>query len=312
MCHEQTDVRINPGLREFFGFGHSQPDSVSARQWADSFRKPFLKPGTPPGAWTHIVHSQRLLGGAIWAAFDEPFFFPDGTRAGYAWHHGFWGILDGWRRPKPEWWLTKLIFSPVWFPNREVTYEPGQEVIRLPVENRYAFTDLSELTFTWQLGTRNGDLRIALPPRTSGEIEIPIPRDNVAGQELLLTVRDAQDRVVNVLAVRLGSGEPVRLSGATAGPPQFCRDGDRVTVQGEDFSLVFDTAHGDFDATNPNHRAPVVQFPVPHVTQYDFGDLAGPHGKPYAVYPDTKTRVVEQVTIEAIAQGLELRSARPL
>ena len=46
-----------------------------------------------------------------------------------------------------------------------------------------------------------------------------------------------------------------------------------------------------------NHRAPVTRFPVPHLTQYDFGDLAGPRGKPYAVYPDAKTRVVEQVSV---------------
>ena len=160
-------MRINPGLREFFGFGHSQPDSPFARQCAESFQKPFLKPCTSPGAWTHIVHSQRVLGGAIWAAFDEPFYFSDGTHAGYAWHHGFWGIIDAWRRPKPEWWLTKLVFSPVWFPQRQVDYAAGQKVVRLPVENRYAFTDLSELTFSWQLGTHRGDVRVDLLPRRS-------------------------------------------------------------------------------------------------------------------------------------------------
>ena len=83
--------------------------------------KPFLKPCTPPGAWSHIVHSQRVIGGAIWASLDEAFYFPDGTHAGYAWHHGYWGIIDAWRRPKPEWWLTKMVFSPVWFPGVKST-----------------------------------------------------------------------------------------------------------------------------------------------------------------------------------------------
>ena len=32
VCHEQTDVRIDPGLREFYGFGHSDPESAFARQ----------------------------------------------------------------------------------------------------------------------------------------------------------------------------------------------------------------------------------------------------------------------------------------
>ena len=50
VCHEQTDVRINPGLRELFGFGHSDPESAWGRQCAESFTKPFLKPCAPPGA----------------------------------------------------------------------------------------------------------------------------------------------------------------------------------------------------------------------------------------------------------------------
>ena len=39
VCHEQTDVRINPGLRELFGFGHSDPDSACGRQCAESFSR---------------------------------------------------------------------------------------------------------------------------------------------------------------------------------------------------------------------------------------------------------------------------------
>ena len=133
---------------------------------AESFSKPFLKPCAPPGAWSHIVHSPRVTGGAIWASFDEAFYFPDGTHAGYAWHHGFWGIIDAWRRPKPEWWLTKMVFSPVWFPVRRIEYRRPARV-RLPVENRYSFTDLSELTFAWEIG-RKGRRRDRGPAAEQG------------------------------------------------------------------------------------------------------------------------------------------------
>ncbi len=183
VCHEQTDVQINPGLRELFGFGHSDPESVFGRQCAESFTKPFLKPCAVPGAWSHIAHSARVTGGAIWAGFDEAFYFPDGTHAGYAWHHGFWGIIDPWRRPKPEWWLTKLVFSPVWLPVRRVDYTPGQPEIRLPIENRYSFTDLSELVFSWELGSNKGP-RTGLGAATIQGPDRPShPRRHARGRE---------------------------------------------------------------------------------------------------------------------------------
>ena len=52
--------------------------------------------------------------------------------------------------------------------------------------------------------------------------------------------------------------------------------------------------------------SPLLRFPVPHLTRYDFGDLAGPHGKPYAVYPDPRTRKVEGVEVRERPEGLEI------
>ncbi len=307
VCHEQTDVRINPGLREFFGFGHSEPESPWGRHCAESFTKPFLKPCTPPGAWSHIVRSRRVVGGAIFAALDEPFYFADGTHAGYAWHHGFWGILDAWRRPKPEWWLAKHVFSPVWFPAREVEYTPGQGPIRLPVENRYSFTDLSELAFTWQVGQAKGEVKVRVPPRSQGEIEIPVPRQAAIGDRLLLTIMDAREEVVDVVAIQLGPKERPPLPRPGAGAPKSREEGNTVFIEGDGLSLVFDKAAGDFSAADPRHRASILRFPVPHVTRYDFGDLAGPHGKPYAVFPDTKTRAIDEVVVASRSEGIELR-----
>ncbi|MBN1490057.1 MAG: hypothetical protein JXA69_09080, partial [Phycisphaerae bacterium] len=141
VCHEQTDVAINPGLRELWAAGHADPRSDWGNACATSFENPpYLLPGALPGAWSHIYHSEAVIGGAIWAAFDEPFYLPGGKKAGYMWVHGPWGLIDAWRRPKPEWWLAKLMFSPVWVTTRQVAFTPGQSSIRVPVENRYAFT----------------------------------------------------------------------------------------------------------------------------------------------------------------------------
>jgi len=306
VCHEQTDVNINPGLRELWGAGHSDPDSDWAKACAASFDVPALKPGAKPGVWTHIYDSDRVIGGAIWALIDEPFYFAGGKHCGYAWVHGFWGLIDGWRRPKPEWWLSKLIFSPVWFPARHVDFSPGQTSIRVPVENRYSFTDLSDLTFAWETGKHKGRVKASLPPGSKGEMEIPIPAGTAEGERVILRVTDSAGKLVNAVAVRLGKEKASPLPQPTAGAPEWHDDGGIVTIEGNGFSLVLDRATGDFDAGSQNHKAAVMKFPALHVTRYDFGDLAGPNSPPYAEFPDAGTRAVESITIEERAEGLEV------
>ncbi|MCC6123453.1 MAG: hypothetical protein IT426_00675 [Pirellulales bacterium] len=307
VCHEQTDVRINPGLREFYGFGHSDPDSAFARECAESFTKPFTKPCTPPGTWSHIVHSERVMGGAMFAAFDDAFYFADGTHAGYAWHHGFWGLIDAWRRPKPEWWLAKMVFSPVWFQKRSVDYSAGQASVSVPVENRYSFTDFGELSWTWEIGGKKGELKPALAPGQEGKIEIPIPQGTPEGTKLIVRATDAKGELINVASIQLGSRTEKPLSAPNAGAPQIADDGKTALIEGNGFALVFNKTSGDFNAADPRHRSPLVKFPTLHVTRYDFGDLAGPDAEPYAVFPDAKTRAVDEVSVQARSEGLQIK-----
>ena len=169
ICHEQTDVSIDPGLRELWGQGQAEPDSEFSRACARDLAKLPLKPGLMPGAWSHIYHSDRIAGGSIWASHDDAFYFSETNHAGYAWHHGFWGLIDYWRRPKPEWWLARHIFSPVWLETRHADFTPGRSTVRVPVENRYAFTDLSELKFNWEIAGRKGWIKPRLAPGARGQ-----------------------------------------------------------------------------------------------------------------------------------------------
>ncbi len=307
VCHEQTDVRIDPGLREFYGFGQSDPDSAFARECEESFTKPFTKPCAPPGAWSHIVHSPRIMGAAMFGAIDDSFYFADGTHAGYSWHHGFWGLIDAWRRPKPEWWLAKMVFSPVWFQKRQVEYSPGQATVSIPVENRYSFTDLGELKWTWALGKKFGEVQASVAPGKEGKIEIPVPKDTPEGEKLVVEASNSQGELINAAAIQLGKKTAKPLPQPEAGVPQIQDDGKTVLIAGKGFSLVFDKSSGDFNAADPRHKSPLVRFPSLHVTRYDFGDLAGPGAEPYAVFPDAKTRVVDEAAAVSRPEGVELK-----
>ena len=307
VCHEQTDVSINPGLRELWGHGHADPDSDFGKASAKSFDMRLLMPGVTPGAWSHIYNSKRVIGGAIWALIDEPFYFPDGTHAGYAWVHGFWGLYDGWRRPKPEAWLAKMIFSPVWFPERGVAFTAGQESITVPVENRYSFTDLSELTFSWEIGKKKGKAKVTGAPGTVGSIQLPVPAGTAAGDKIALRVTNKQGELITALPISLGKQTPVRVPVASGGAPKWTDDGKIIVVEGNGFSLAIDRKTGDIDAANPKHKAAIMSFPALHLTRHDYGDLNGPKSPPYAIFPDAKTRVVDEVLVSERGGALEIK-----
>lgn len=306
VCHEQTDVSINPGLRELWGHGQAEPDSAFAKDASASYDQPIIMPGARAGSWSTIYHSKSIFGGAIWAEIDEPFYFQNGTHCGFAWHHGFWGLYDAWRRPKPEAELAKLIFSPVWFPVRQIAYSTGQESVTISVENRYSFTNLRELAFTWEIGKKKGKVKTNLAPGKTGDIKIPIPMGTGEGTKLTLRVSDSEGKVINVLNVALGKEKQAALPQPKLAP-EWHDDGEKITVKGNNFGLVMNIKTAMFDTTNPAHKAPIMSFPILHITRHDYGDLNGPNSPPYEVLPDPKTREIEGVGVGEQLNGVEIR-----
>jgi beta-galactosidase len=306
VCHEQTDVQIDPGLRELWGQGCAEPDSDFSRACAADFDRPPQKPGIKPGGWSAIVESSHLIGGSIWASHDDAFYFSATNHAGYAWHHGFWGLIDYWRRPKPEWFIARHMFSPVWLQTRHVPFVAGQGKVRVPVENRYAFTDFSELDFRCEVDGKNVRIRPRLAPGASGELEISVPSGTAAGSDLKLRVTKAKT-VIHESIVTLGkklSESPKQM--AQAGSPTWSEQGGKLFIQGERFAFVLDRATGEIERRDPRHHSPVTAFPSLHLTRYDFGDLNGPNSPPYAVFPDAATRKVDRVEVKEESGGLRL------
>ena len=142
-CYDVDTLRSNPGVRDFWG--------KSIALFGDKF-----------------LTSDGCLGGSIWAGIDEVFLLPNGP-GGY----GEWGIIDGWRRPKPEYWLTKKAYSPIRINDREpLTIADGRLLV--PVFNAFDHTDLSELEIRWAIGKDSGHLvGVDLPPHRAGQLMIP-------------------------------------------------------------------------------------------------------------------------------------------
>ena len=199
----------------------------------------------------------------IWAWSDDMFLVPGrGSEQGrsYTEDHGVeriyykpgyglvgdapWGVIDGWRRKKPEFWNIQNLYSPIAIPDRLVAV-PSSGPLRIPVKNRYFFTNLSELTIAWQVAGQHGTTNIDVAPQSSGYVEIPLPPRIQPGSDLELRFTNGA-RLVNVFTVQVG--EPVVATPAPPSPSsenatslrvhkQELLSGITPRIEGDGFSL---------------------------------------------------------------------------
>lgn len=134
------------------------------------------------GMWNDMYHSQGVLGGAIWVGIDDTFFLPGEKAVGY----GTWGTIDGWRREKPEYWGMKKAYSPVKVELKGNMDAHGK--VRLHVENRHLFSNLSECRLEWNAGGVQGTVSADIAPRSEGELEISLPESLWQTEVLNLTI----------------------------------------------------------------------------------------------------------------------------
>jgi len=143
-CHldsyNKGALLLNPGLRETWG--------ARIKQHAE-----------------YIYANQSCLGGCIFAGIDYHFFFPcDGHP------YGDWGIIDGWRRVKPEYWHTKKAYSPIRIEETEFT---ANMPFKIHIKNRHNFTNLNEIKIEALQGDAKTILQANIAPQSEGDLAIP-------------------------------------------------------------------------------------------------------------------------------------------
>lgn len=108
-----------------------------------------------------------VAGIGLWSAIDEMFYPQKHSPCGY----GPWGIIDGFRRPKPEYWHVKMAFSPVQVLSRNFHSIENQTTIWL--ENRYNVSDLNTLDIQWRDGEYTGRVTTQGKPGDESVLLIP-------------------------------------------------------------------------------------------------------------------------------------------
>ena len=112
--HERTDVAIDPGLRELWAAGSADPNSDWGKTCIENIRcqrrsafRAFI-----PALGVTSTHPHRCIGSEIWAGVDDIAFLPDGKIVSSENGNAYWGLVDGWRRPKPELELSQVRVLP--------------------------------------------------------------------------------------------------------------------------------------------------------------------------------------------------------
>ncbi|WP_428386788.1 glycoside hydrolase family 2 TIM barrel-domain containing protein [Mucisphaera sp.] len=109
---------------------------------------------------------------------------------------GIWrGVFDAQRRINDLYWHVQKSHSPVRIHETAGTYRDELTAVAYTVENRYDFTDLSEVTFAWKHGETSGEAKIEGKPHSRSTLLLPI--DPEAEQPVELRVIDPNGHEVD-------------------------------------------------------------------------------------------------------------------
>lgn len=205
-CYNREELRRDPAVRTFWGEG----------------LKLF---------WDKIWNTEGALGGAIWAGLDETDIYTGGST------QLAWGIIDAWRRKKPEFYMVRKAYSPI----HVIHYELQTDRCRmlLVAENRFCHTDFSEVTLHYHTRKISGSCRLpSAAPRCAAKILVPLPQ-KVRGPVFLRFI-DAFGNCVDEMQLTAAGEEAPLLVGAKQ---EAGMSGDEVCIQREQTRTVL-TAGG--------------------------------------------------------------------
>lgn len=212
-CYNREELRRDPAARSF---------------WGEGIRI----------FWDNIWNTEGALGGAIWAGIDETDIYDGGST------QLEWGIIDVWRRKKPEFYMTRKAYSPI----RVIHYERlhGEDRVLLVIENRFNHTNLSEVRVDWKCGEKEGACRLpyAKPGMT---VKAFIPLDGAGKEPVCLSFMDAGGFRVDELVVCVENQRQELLSfvRGNAAPALKRKDnGDETVFEGDGFQFCFSNTTG--------------------------------------------------------------------
>jgi hypothetical protein len=257
-CYNNFTVIEDPNIRDFWGIS------------LDSM-------------WHYVYDADAALGGAIWGMIDETFMLPDtlpgfndwwgivdahvipATYAGHTVGYGEWGIIDTWRRRKPEFWNTRKAYSPFKLLQTRFSALPEDGILQVPVYNRYDHTNFKELRIRYQVeGSNRQAGTIDLPPHRKGILPLDLGAWDPA-DTIYLEARDRRGQLIDQYMLSLIPEDPEREHQATG--PVGIRQGDSILTLAcaEGRLLHFSLASGLLCAIQDDRDSIPLSGPYPNI-----------------------------------------------
>jgi len=280
-CYNRSESATDPGIREDWGRA--------------------LAP-----VWEKMNAAQECLGGAVWSGLDDIFYLPAGRTTGY----GPWGPLDGWRRTKPEYWHIKKAYSPIRIPIEEVITPDKGEPIRLFIENRHGFTNLSEIRIEWSLADETGTVKADIPARSIGIISIQPNSVDIDGKKLSLEFLSPRGFLIDSYLLPVGVCEMVQPAPSISadGTLELVKDDNSFTIKGSRFSYVFDRKTGQIRSAEIDGQTVLVGGPILMVLLFGGGRCEPDYNEDVKPLNNTCSQwQADDVTAEQTTDGIEIR-----
>ncbi|MCF6332342.1 MAG: hypothetical protein L3J11_03580, partial [Draconibacterium sp.] len=236
-CYNFRTIKEDPNVRDFWG------------QSLDTM-------------WANIYDSDGGLGGANWGMIDEIFMLPD-TLTGFQEWWGFdsepalqkfqgrtvgsgeWGMVDVWRRKKPEFWNIKKAYSPFKVLQTEFEDNNTGENLKVPVYNRFNCTNFNEITIKYNFRNKEHTLKtVNIKPHSKGVLSLPI-KDLKNGEVIVLKVFDSQNRLIDRYNLRLKNKMETASQNNTGGKTTVSETNDKLIIScANNTKVVFDKTTG--------------------------------------------------------------------
>ncbi|MEN8116797.1 MAG: glycoside hydrolase family 2 TIM barrel-domain containing protein [Bacteroidota bacterium] len=235
-CYNNFELKEDPNVRNFWG------------QSLDSM-------------WTYLFETEGGLGGAIWGMIDETFMLPEDLDGFNEWWgildknvipatyegpmvgYGEWGIIDTWRRKKPEFWGTKKAYSPTKIYTKQINDFNVNKELKVAVHNRFDHTNLNELKINWKYGTKSGTLsNVNLEPHKKGELIFPAQNWNPE-EKLNIQFYQNDTFLVDEYNLQLGEKE-AELPVCKKGNLNVLEAENKIAISGKNFVLSVNKTTG--------------------------------------------------------------------